>query len=201
MDDWIQQTLQSLGYFGIALLTLLETVFPPIPSELVLPLSGYLVAQGRLTLVGAIVAGTVGAMVGALLLYGLGRRYGEDRLKDFARRHGRWLTLSPRDVDRVTRWFDRHGAWAVFGCRMVPGLRSLISIPAGVHRMPLVPFVAASLLGTLIWTALLVYLGKLAGDHFERIGEYMGVGTKIVVGVLVLAYVVRVLRYRPDDAR
>ena len=198
MDDWVQQTLQSLGYFGIALLTLLETVFPPIPSELVLPLGGYLVAQGRLTLVGAIVAGTLGAMAGALLLYWLGSRYGEDRLKDFARRHGRWLTLSPRDVDRVTQWFDRHGAWAVFGCRMVPGLRSLISIPAGVHRMPLVPFITASLLGTLVWTAALVYLGKLAGDHFERIGEYLGTGTKFVVGALVLAYVVRVLRYRPD---
>ena len=199
MDDWVQQTLQSLGYFGIALLTLLETVFPPIPSELVLPLSGYLVAQGRLTLVGAIVAGTLGAMAGALLLYWLGLRYGEDRLKDFARRHGRWLTLSPRDVERVTHWFDRHGAWAVFGCRMVPGLRSLISIPAGVHRMPLVPFVVASLLGTLVWTAVLVWLGKLAGDHFERIGEYLGTGTKIVVGALVLVYVVRVLRYRPGD--
>ncbi len=198
MDDWVQQTLQSLGYFGIALLTLLETVFPPIPSELVLPLSGYLVAQGRLTLVGAIVAATLGAMAGALLLYWLGLRYGEDRLKEFARRHGRWLTLSPRDVERVTHWFDRHGAWAVFGCRMVPGLRSLISIPAGVHRMPLVPFVVASLLGTLVWTAVLVWLGKLAGDHFERIGEYLGTGTKIVVGALVLAYVVRVLRYRPD---
>ena len=199
MDDWVQQTLQSLGYFGIALLTLLETVFPPIPSELVLPLSGYLVAQGRLTLVGAIVAGTLGAMAGALLLYWLGLRYGEDRLKEFARRHGRWLTLSPRDVERVTHWFDRHGAWAVFGCRMVPGLRSLISIPAGVHRMPLVPFVVASLLGTLVWTAVLVWLGKLAGDHFERIGEYLGTGTKIVVGALVLVYVVRVLRYRPGD--
>lgn len=199
MDDWVQQTLQSLGYFGIALLTLLETVFPPIPSELVLPLSGYLVAQGRLTLVGAIVAGTLGAMAGALLLYWLGLRYGEDRLKEFARRHGRWLTLSPRDVERVTHWFDRHGAWAVFGCRMVPGLRSLISIPAGVHRMPLVPFVVASLIGTLVWTAVLVWLGKLAGDHFERIGEYLGTGTKIVVGALVLVYVVRVLRYRPGD--
>lgn len=195
MGGWITSTLASMGYAGLVWLTFLENVLLPIPSELILPLAGYLVAQGRMTLVGAVLAGTAGSMLGALLLYGLGRRYGEERLKRFAERHGRWLTLTPRDIDRVSRWFARHGSWAVFVCRLIPGLRSLISIPAGIHRMSLTKFLIASVLGTLLWTGLLVWLGQLLGENFEQIGHYIDPVTKVVLGGLLVIYVWRVIRH------
>lgn len=151
-------------------LTLLETVFPPIPSELIMPLAGYLVAQERMAMVAVIVAGTAGSVVGALLLYWFGARLGEERLKAFADRHGRWLTLSRQDVERAGAWFGRHGGWAVFVCRLIPGLRSLISIPAGIHRMPMARFIAFTTAGSAAWTALLVYAGFALGPNFERRG-------------------------------
>lgn len=194
MNDWITGTLTSMGYAGVVWLTFLENVFPPIPSELIMPLAGYLVAQDRMTLVGAVLAGTAGSMLGALLLYWLGRWYGEDRLKRFADRHGRWLTLSPGDIDRASKWFAKRGTWAVFVCRLIPGLRSLISIPAGIHRMNLPKFLIATAVGTLLWTGLLVYLGNALGENFDRIGRYIDPVTKGVLAVLVLVYLWRVVR-------
>lgn len=194
MGGWITSTLDSMGYFGVVWLTFLENVFPPIPSELIMPLAGYLVAQGRMTMVGAVLAGTAGSILGALLLYWLGRWYGEDRLKRFAERHGRWLTLSPDDIDRASKWFAKRGTWAVFICRLIPGLRSLISIPAGIHCMNLPKFLIATAVGTLLWTGLLVYLGNLLGENFEQIGRYIDPVTKVVLGVLVAVYLWRVIR-------
>lgn len=195
MGGWITNTLTSMGYAGVVWLTFLENVFPPIPSELIMPLAGYLVAQGHMTLVGAVLAGTAGSMLGALLLYGLGRWYGEARLKRFAERHGRWLTLSPGDIDRASKWFARRGSWAVFICRLIPGLRSLISIPAGVHRMSLTKFLIATAFGTLLWTGLLVWLGQLLGENFEQVGRYIDPVTKVVLGGLLVVYVWRVIRH------
>jgi membrane protein DedA with SNARE-associated domain len=194
MGGWITGTLSSMGYIGVVWLTFLENVFPPIPSELIMPLAGYLVAQGRMTMVGAVLAGTAGSILGALLLYYVGRWYGEDRLKRFASRHGRWLTLSPDDIDRASKWFAERGTWAVFVCRLIPGLRSLISIPAGIHCMSLPKFLAATALGTLLWTGLLVYLGNLLGENFERVGQYIDPVTKVVLGGIVLVYLWRVIR-------
>lgn len=201
MSGWITSTLTSMGYAGVLWLTFLENVFPPIPSELIMPLAGYLVAQGRMTLVGAVLAGTAGSMLGALLLYGLGRWYGEERLKRFAERHGRWLTLSPDDIDRASRWFARRGGWAVFVCRLIPGLRSLISIPAGIHCMSLTKFLIASALGTLLWTGLLVGLGQLLGENFEQVGRYIDPITKLVLGGLLVVYLWRVVRHGRANAR
>ncbi|MFC0677344.1 DedA family protein [Lysobacter korlensis] len=194
MGGWITGTLSSMGYIGVVWLTFLENVFPPIPSELIMPLAGYLVAQGRMTMIGAVLAGTAGSILGALLLYYVGRWYGEDRLKRFADRHGRWLTLSSRDIDRASKWFAERGTWAVFVCRLIPGLRSLISIPAGIHCMGLGKFLAATALGTLLWTGLLVYLGNLLGENFERVGQYIDPVTKVVLGGMLLVYLWRVIR-------
>src|SRR3546814_2039510 len=126
---------------------LAENVFPPIPSEVILPLAGYTAAQGRGSLWVVAIAGTLGSAAGAVLWYYVGRWIGIERLKRFASRHGRWLTLTPGEVDHVDRWFDRYGRWAVLFGRMVPGVRTLLSVPAGVSGMPLGPFFVSTLTG------------------------------------------------------
>jgi len=194
MGQWIIDFVSRTGALAVFLLTLLETVFPPIPSELIMPLAGYLASRGDMTLTGAIVGGTLGSVLGALALYWLGLRYGQRRLLEFADRHGRWLTLSRDDLVRASEWFSRHGSWAVFVCRLIPGLRSLISIPAGIQRMPLLVFVLVTALGSAIWTALLVYMGYVLGRNFEQVGEYVGVISEVVIGLIVVMYLWRVVR-------
>ncbi len=197
MDDWITRTIDSMGYAGLVWLMFLENVVPPIPSELVMPLAGYLVSQDRFNVVGAVLAGSAGSMLGALLFYGVGRWLGEERLCGFAEKHGRWLTLSPQDIRRTSAWFERHGSWGVFLGRLVPGIRSLISIPAGVHAMPLPRFLLATAAGTLLWTGALVLLGRALGENFSDVGRYLGPITKGVLGVMLVVYVWRVIRFDP----
>ena len=201
MGDWIATTLGRTGVVGVFLLTLLETVFPPIPSEFIMPLAGYLASQGRMGAVAAVAAGTLGSTAGALVLYALGRKIGEERLKDFADRHGRWLTLSRREIDRASDWFSRHGAWAVFVCRLVPGLRSLISLPAGIHRMSLPVFVACTLLGSALWTGLLVGLGYFLGRRFDQVAGFIDPAAKATLVAVAAWYAWRVFRHRGAGAR
>jgi membrane protein DedA with SNARE-associated domain len=151
MTGWSQGIMQDFGYVGIAFLMLIENLFPPIPSEVVLPLAGSATTSRELGLVLVIVAATVGSLVGALALYWAGAALGRERLERFTKRHGRWLTLAPKDLERAESWFERHGGKAVLVCRFIPGLRSLISVPAGVVRMELKRFLALSALGTVIW--------------------------------------------------
>nr|MDQ3328133.1 DedA family protein [Chloroflexota bacterium] len=139
--EWIRDVVEGLGYAGIAFLILLENLIPPIPSELVLPFAGYLIDQGVYSPLGVLTAATTGSVVGALILYGLGAWFGEERVRGFVRRFGRWLFLREADVDRAEVWFIRHGAKAVLFGRLVPVVRSLVSLPAGVARMPLLQFV------------------------------------------------------------
>ncbi|MDQ3287534.1 MAG: DedA family protein [Pseudomonadota bacterium] len=185
-----------MGYLGVALLTLLENIFPPIPSELVLPLSGYLVSRGALTLPGVIAAGTLGSVLGALLFYWAGRKLGEERLMRFLDHHGRWLTLSRGDIEHASEWFRRHGKVTVLVCRMIPGLRSLISIPAGIHCMPLGSFLLLSTLGTAMWTTLLVWAGYLLGSNFERVEKIIDPVTWTVLILVAVAYLWRVARHK-----
>lgn len=194
METWISDTLVALGYAGVVFLTFIENVFPPIPSELVLPLAGYIASRGEMTMPGVIAAGTLGSVLGALVFHAAGRRLGEARLRVFIKRHGRWLTLSPEDLDRASGWFDRHGAMAVFVCRMIPGLRSVISIPAGIHGMPLPSFLLFTALGTALWTAMLAWAGYLLGANFARVDEYLGPVTWAVLATFVVIYIWRVTR-------
>ena len=200
MGDWITNTIKSMGYGGVFLLTLLETVFPPIPSELIMPLAGYLVSEGKMTLAGAVAAGTAGSVLGALVLYWLGRWLGEERLKNFADRHGRWLTLSRSEIERASEWFRRHGGWAVFVCRLIPGLRSLISIPAGINGMNVWRFLLYTVLGTAVWTGALVYVGFVLGSQFEQVERWLGPVSKVVLGVLVVWYLWRVATHKGREA-
>lgn len=190
MVEWIKNLMESLGYAGIVFLMFLENIFPPIPSELIMPLAGFTSTQGKLSFVGVVVAGTLGSVLGAIPLYYLGRLVGEERLKEWADKHGKWLTVSSREIEKVDRWFDRHGNKAVFFGRLVPGIRSLISIPAGISGMNLAAFLLYSALGGSLWTAMLAYLGRLLGENYEQVDAYLGPITYVVLGGLAVAGII-----------
>lgn len=196
MFDWITGLVERSGYLGVLLLMLAENVFPPIPSELIMPLAGFSAAQGKLHILFVVLAGTVGSLLGALFWYYVGRWLGADRLRRFANRHGRWLSLSPDEIDRAHAWFDRHGAKAVFLGRLIPAVRSLISVPAGLTGMPLAPFLAWTALGTALWTVLLAGAGYVLQSQYARVADYLNPFSNVVVGLLVLLYLYRVATFR-----
>jgi len=196
MSEWIVSIITEFGYVGIVLLMLLEAFFPPIPSELIMPLAGYMASQGRLSMALIILAGTIGSVLGALPLYYLGRKVGHKRMKELAERHGRWVTVSPEEIERAREWFDRHGGMAVLFCRLIPGIRSLISIPAGIGKMNLAAFLAYTTVGSAIWTALLAWLGYVLGSNFEKVGEYLDPVSWAVLGGLLVMYIWRVVRHK-----
>lgn len=184
LTGFVIDVVDRLGEVGVAVLTLLETVFPPIPSELLLPLAGFLSYQGRLDLVGVLVASTAGALVGALLLYWLGGRLGEDRA---TRLLARLPLVDDEDVRSAAAWFHRHGDAAVFTGRLIPGVRSLISLPAGAARMPLLHFAGLTLLGSALWNTVLVLLGYALGTQYELVERYSAVLDYLMVGAVVVA--------------
>ncbi len=188
--------VERLGALGVGLLTVVETVFPPIPSEVVLPLAGYLAGRGDLDLVAVLVAATLGSVVGALALYAAGARLGYERSAQLL---ARLPLVEVEDVERAQAWFDRHGSSAVFFGRLVPGVRSLVSLPAGAERMPLWRFTALTLAGSLLWNCVLVGAGAALGTQWKTVEQYADVLNYVVTGVvvaLVAIFVVRRLRRR-----
>jgi membrane protein DedA with SNARE-associated domain len=194
MFDWITSTIRSLGYAGVVALTFLENLFPPIPSELVIPLAGFVAASGELNIWWVIVAGSVGSLAGAVLWYEIGRRVGERRLRAWVDRFGKWITLSAEDVDRAQGWFKRHGGSAVFLGRLVPGVRTFVSLPAGFAGMPRVPFLLYSATGTVLWTAALAYAGVLLKANFTIVGDYVGMASHVLLAGLGVLLVRRYIR-------
>jgi membrane protein DedA with SNARE-associated domain len=194
MFDWIVAVIARLGYVGVALLTFLENVFPPIPSELVIPLAGFVAARGELQIAAVIAIATAGSLAGATAWYVLGQRIGEPRLRRWVGRHGKWLTLSAHDVDRSNDWFRRHGRVAVLVGRLVPGVRTFISLPAGFSGMPLKPFLLYSALGTVIWTGVLAGAGVVLQANFSRVGDYVNVATNILLAGFLALLVYRYVR-------
>jgi membrane protein DedA with SNARE-associated domain len=201
MVEWITNTMSSLGYLGIGLLMFAENIFPPIPSELIMPLAGFTVAKGEMNFVFAVLAGVLGTVLGALPWYYAGKIMSEERLRTLADKYGKWMALSGKDIDKADRWFDRHGNQAVFFCRLVPGVRTLISLPAGISGMPLAPFLLYSTLGTTLWVGLLTYLGFVLGDNYDLVDEYLGPVSKIVLGLLVVAFIAWVVLKKQKSKR
>lgn len=194
MFEWITGLIRNLGYVGVAVLTFAENAFPPIPSELVIPLAGFVAAEGDLTVAGVIAAGSIGSLAGAWGWYEVGRRLGERRLRQWVARYGKWLTLGAGDVDRAQQWFERHGGAAVFIGRLIPGVRTFVSLPAGFAGMAVGPFLLYSAAGTIIWTAALAYAGVVLRANFTVVGDYIGIATNVVLATLALALVRRYLR-------
>jgi membrane protein DedA with SNARE-associated domain len=192
--SWILGFLERGGYFALALLTFVESVFPPIPSELILPLAGYLARQDKLSLWGVIAAAGLGAVLGALSIYYMGRRLGRDGLRDWAERRGRWVAVSPDEIDRAHDWFERHGGSAVLLGRLVPGVRSLISLPAGTSGMGLPRFLLHTAIGSLAWSAILAAAGYALGAGYEMVDKVLDPITWVVLGIVLVLYVRRVIR-------
>jgi membrane protein DedA with SNARE-associated domain len=179
-----------MGYLVIAAVMLLENVFPPIPSELVMPLGGFYVQQGKLELVPVILAGLIGTVLGAWFWYGIGRLINEQRIEHWLERHGRWIGITPADLARSRRWFNRHGSAVVFWGRIIPGVRTLVSVPAGIELMPQLPFLAWTTAGSLIWIIVLTLLGQGLGAGYERVELWIEPITQLVKVLLVMAAVV-----------
>ncbi len=185
--DWVTGVVETLGYGGVAFLVALENLFPPIPSEVVLPLAGFVAATGEASLIGMIVAATIGSMVGAFILYGIAAAVGPVRLRALVVRYGRWFGLDEGDVDRSESWFDSRANLAVLLCRCVPLMRSLISIPAGFRRMPLLPFALYTLLGSLVWNIVLIGAGYLLGERWEQVEAPLELFQKAVLALIAVA--------------
>ncbi|MFI5958514.1 DedA family protein [Cryptosporangium sp. NPDC051539] len=179
--------VELLGPFGVGLLVLLENLFPPVPSEIILPLAGYLAGTGRLDLVTVILAATAGSVLGALALYWLGAAFGEQRIRTWLRR---LPLMDESDLDRAQSWFDRHGRAAVLGGRMIPVVRSLVSVPAGVQRMPLGRFALYTTIGSGLWNTIFVVLGYVLGSRWTTVGDYSDVLNAVVIGAIVIAVAV-----------
>jgi membrane protein DedA with SNARE-associated domain len=196
MSQWIKSIIEGFSYPGIVFLMFLENVFPPIPSELIVPLAGFVSTQGRLSLAGLIVAATLGSVLGAIALYYVGRLMGGERLRRWCDAHGYWIGLSRADLDKSDAWFEKRGAWTVLFGRVVPGVRSLISIPAGVSSMDLRVFLIFTTIGSAVWTTALAFAGRALGRNYENVEHIIGpISTAIVVGIVVL-WLVRGFRQR-----
>ena len=183
MIDLITDIVETVGYLGVALLVAAENVFPPIPSEVVLPLAGFVAGRGDASLVGMIVAATVGSVVGAWILYGISAAIGPERLHRFVVRFGRWFGIKERDLERAEEWFDRRSDVAVLLGRCVPLIRSIVSVPAGFRRMAFGRFTVLTTIGSLAWNAALIGAGAVLGDRWERVGDVVG----LLQGVVVVA--------------
>ncbi|PJW15313.1 alkaline phosphatase [Geobacillus sp. Manikaran-105] len=194
MQAWITNVMEQFGYIGIFLIIALENIFPPIPSEVILPFGGFMTTYTSLTVPGVIAAATAGSVAGALVLYGIGRLLSVERLERIVDRWGRWLRVKPGDIAKANRTFHRYGVWAVFLGRMIPLVRSLISIPAGMAKMNIGLFVWLSVLGTLIWNTALVSIGAALGQSWGKVSEVIGMYAEVVYVIIGLIITVAAIR-------
>ena len=196
MKEWVIEIITSLGYAGIGLLMLLENIFPPIPSEVIMPMAGFGVLQGQLAFLPTVGVGVLGTMIGAVPWYCLGRWLGHDVLEAWMNRHGKWLCISGRDLNRAKSWFERHGRATVFFGRLIPGVRTFISVPAGACGMRFGAFMLYSALGTTIWVGALTAVGYKLGAHLDVIEVAISLVSKGVLATGLLAVGIVWLRRR-----
>lgn len=197
MEDWIIRLVEWGGYWGVAALMLLETVFPPVPSEVIMTVAGVSAARGTMTLEGTVLAGTAGAMLGNWFWYWLAIKFGEARMHVFIDKYSRWLTLDWDEVERGERLFAKYGSTIVLIARMIPTLRSLISVPAGLFKMSLRRFLVFSTIGTLGWSAALAGAGYFLGSQFGDVEKWLGPLSTAVIAAIVLTYLWRVVTWKP----
>ena len=189
MEQWTTGIMNEFGYIGIFALIALENVFPPIPSEVILTFGGFMTTTTEMTVTGVIVASTLGSICGAVILYGIGRLLDVRRLEAIIAKYGRILRLKPEDVQKANDWFQKYGAWTVLFCRLVPLIRSLISIPASSTRMNMALFLALTTVGSLVWNVILINVGAAVGASWETIVGYMDAYSNFVYAGLALLVV------------
>jgi membrane protein DedA with SNARE-associated domain len=187
MENWITQIMEDFGYLGIFLIMLIENLFPPIPSEIVLPFGGFVTTYSNLTVPLVIAVATLGSVVGAVILYAIGMVLTMKRVEWIIDHYGKWLRIKQKDIHKAFDWFERYGMWTVFFGRMVPLIRSLISIPAGMSRMNFPLFLLYTTIGSVIWNTLLVVIGASLGNNWEKISEFINVYANIVYTLIAIA--------------
>ena len=193
LATWVQDVINQFGYFGVALLVIIENVFPPIPSEIVLPFAGFVAQQGSsaaqsdTSVIGMMIAATIGSVVGALILYFVSAAIGPDRLRAFVEKFGKWFGVKSSDLVRAEAWFDRRSSLAVLVGRCVPLIRSIVSIPAGFRRMKLSSFVVLTAIGSAVWNIALIGAGAVLKDQWDVVGDYVGVFQWVVVAAIIVA--------------
>ncbi|HSP22857.1 MAG TPA: DedA family protein [Planococcus sp. (in: firmicutes)] len=205
MEQWIIDIMSDYGYFGIFFLIMLENVFPPIPSEVILTVGGFMTTTTNMTIPGVILASTAGSVTGAIVLYGLGLLLDVERLEKIVDKYGRALRVKRADIYRADAWFDRYGIWTIFFARLIPLIRSLISIPAGMANTKFWLFITFTTLGTLLWNTVLVFIGEAVGENRAAIMEQFDSYSNAVYALIVIAalaavwYYVKKIRSRPID--
>jgi membrane protein DedA with SNARE-associated domain len=198
MTDWVLRLIDAGGYWGIAFLMVLENVFPPIPSELIMGIGGIRVGQGRMEMLPLLFAGTVGTTIGNYFWYLVGSRLGVARLKPLVDRYGRWATVDWRDVERLDAIFERYGQIVVFVFRFMPAFRTMISLPAGLFRMGHIRFLLWTFGGAAIWNVILAYAGYVLGYNFREVDRYVGPAATATVVLVVVFYVYRLVTWKPS---
>jgi membrane protein DedA with SNARE-associated domain len=190
MQEWITTIMEQFGYTGIFIMMALENVFPPIPSEIVLPFGGFMTTNSELTVIGVVVTSTSGSILGAIILYGIGLLIDVERLEKIVDRWGHVIRITKEDIRKADRWFDKYGYWTVLFCRMIPLVRSLISIPAGMSNMNFTLFLLFSLIGTLVWNIILIMIGVVLGENWQSILSFMEMYSTITYAFIALAIVI-----------
>ena len=188
MEDMIFNIMNDYGYIGVFFLIMIENIFPPIPSEVILTFAGFMTAKGELKILMVILASTLGSVIGAVVLYYLGSIFDKETWGKIVDKYGKWLRLKREDIDKSQEWFDNHGNKTVFFCRFIPLIRSLISIPAGMAKMSMKVFLLLTTLGSLIWNTVLIYLGSSIGDNWEVIVEYMDVYSNVAYALIAIVF-------------
>ena len=199
MTDWIISIMEQLGYFGIALLMFLDNVFPPIPSEVIMPSAGFAASNGQVLLSGVIIAGSIGSLVAAALLYWVGRKIPNQSIFNWVDRYGKYLFIKSDEVKKALDWFEKYGHRVVFFGRMVPAVRSLISIPAGMSHMPFWKFMLYSGVGTIIWTTFLACVGYYFGNNIELMQQIFSRVGYVIIGIVLI--LVAYFFYKKSKAR
>lgn len=193
MQEVIISIMNQFGYLGILLLIMIENVFPPIPSEIILCFGGFMTTSTKLTIVGVIISATIGSVLGAIILYFIGKILNKERLiKIVSGKVGKILRLKEKDIEMADKWFDTKGAKTVFICRFIPIVRSLISIPAGMSEMPFPKFLVLTTLGTAIWNTVLTILGSIMGENWSKIVEIIDKYANITLIILIIVFVIGV---------
>ncbi|HDI3715137.1 TPA: DedA family protein [Listeria monocytogenes] len=190
METWITSIMADFGYIGIFVLIMVENLFPPIPSEIILTFGGFMTTVTSLNVVMVIIVATLGSVVGAILLYKVASYFGKERLTKIVLKYGRILRLKESDIERAESFFLKYGSWTVFLCRMIPLIRSLISIPAGMTKMKMSRFLILTTAGSLLWNTVLIGLGAVLGESWNEIVVFMDSFSTIIYSVIAILVVV-----------
>ena len=191
MENFIIEVMNDFGYVGIGLLIMIENLFPPIPSEVILTFGGFMTIDSKMTVLGVIIASTIGSLLGAIILYCIGKILNKDRLKKIVNsKYGKLLQVKPKDIESADKWFDTKGNITVLFCRFVPVVRSLISIPAGMSEMPIIKFLVYTVIGSVIWNTVLVCVGAFAGGYKDQIINIIDKSSNVVLILIIIVFLI-----------